>query len=142
MRANQLSAAMLACVGIAACAHHVSAGVTTSSCAVDVLYFGRNIAGGGRSDSAIVSQREWRVFADSAFPRWVPGGSTEVDAVGRYLAGGRLVAESTKVVTIMHPIDPRVDAALDSLVGAYVRLFHQESVGRERTASSVVSCRG
>jgi hypothetical protein len=122
---------------IGACAHRVGSSPTLPTCAVDVLYFGRNIRGGGKPDSAVVSQREWRVFADSAFPRWAPEGSTEVDGVGRYVQGGQLVAESTKVVTIMHPVDAHLDAGLDSLVAAYVRRFHQESVGRGRTASGV-----
>ena len=126
---------------VGGCAHRVHSAAPAAACVVDVLYFGRNVPGGGKPDSAIVSQRDWRVFADSAFPHWVPEGSTEIDGVGRYVDGGRLVAESTKVVTVMHPTDPHLDAALDSLAMTYVRRFNQESVGRERRASAGISCR-
>jgi hypothetical protein len=100
---------------------------------VDVLYFGRNIAGSTRPDSAVVSPAEWRRFADTAFRRWLPNGSTEADAKGRYVVRGQWMAESTKVVTVVHIAAPVLDANIDSVMALYRRRFKQESVGRVRS---------
>lgn len=100
---------------------------------MDILYFGRNVPGGGRADSSVVSSAAWRAFVDEAFPRWLPSGSTETDAQGRYLAAGQWVAESTKVVTVVHLAAPTVDAGLDSVVALYRGRFKQEGVGRVRS---------
>lgn len=75
--------ALAGCVAGAACAHHAPEMVEAPRCVTDVLYFGRNIAGLGRADSAVVSESDWRAFADDAFRRWIPSGLTEADAAGR-----------------------------------------------------------
>jgi Protein of unknown function (DUF3574) len=124
---------LIGCLGVDACVHHAPPGRRASRCLVDVLYFGRNIAGGGRPDSAFVSSVEWHAFADTVFRRWLPNGSTETDALGRYVADGQWVAESTKVVTIVHIAAPVLDAAIDSVMALYRRRFNQESVGRVRS---------
>jgi hypothetical protein len=80
-----------------------------------------------------VSSAEWHAFADTAFQRWLPNGSTETDAEGRYVADGQWVAESTKVVTIVHIAAPVLDANIDSVMALYRRRFNQESVGRVRS---------
>lgn len=124
---------LVGCIVAAACAHHAPPGRAAPGCVADVLYFGRNIAGGGRPDSAVVSAADWRAFIDSAFRRWLPTGSTETDAEGRYVADGHWVAESTKVVTVVHIAAPTFDAGIDSVMGVYRSRFKQESVGRVRS---------
>ena len=95
-------AVLIGSLAVAACVHHAAPPRRAPRCLADVLYFGRNIPGHGRPDSAFVSSAEWHAFADTAFRRWLPNGSSETDAEGRYVADGRWVAESTKVVTIVH----------------------------------------
>jgi hypothetical protein len=117
------------CLAGGACAHHVQSTPEAPRCVADVLYFGRNIAGATRPDSGVVSQGQWREFADDAFRRWIPSGLTESDAAGRYLVDNAWVAESTKVVTIVHPGAPALDSGIDSVIAMYRHRFKQESVG-------------
>jgi hypothetical protein len=124
------SLTLACCIAVIACAHHAPAILEAPRCVADVLYFGRNIAGLGRPDSAVVSDTDWRAFADDAFRRWVPSGLTETDAAGRYLADNVWVTESTKVVTIVHTGAPVLNAGIDSVIALYRRRFQQESVGR------------
>lgn len=126
-------AVLIGSLAVAACMHHAAPPRRAPRCLADVLYFGRNIPGRGRPDSAFVSSAEWHAFADTAFRRWLPNGSTETDAEGRYVADGRWVAESTKVVTIVHIAAPVLDANIDSVMALYRRRFNQESVGRSRS---------
>ena len=109
-------------------------------CLADALYFGRNIAGLGRPDSAMVSESDWRAFADDAFRRWIPNGLTEADAGGRYLVDNVWVAESTKVVTIVHTGAPALNAGIDSVIALYRRRFKQESVGRVQSQVRSTLC--
>jgi hypothetical protein len=127
------TAVAMSCAIATACVHHAAPARGAPRCIADVLYFGRNIAGGGRPDSAIVSSAAWSAFADSAFRRWLPGGSTETDAEGRYLSDGQWVAESTKIVTVVHITAPVIDAGIDSVIALYRQRFKQESVGRVRS---------
>ena len=106
-------AVLINSLAVAACVHHATPPRRAPRCLADVLYFGRSIPGGGRPDSAFVSATEWHAFADRAFRRWLPNGSTKSDAEGRYVADGQWVAESTKVVTIVHIAAPVLDADID-----------------------------
>ncbi len=121
------------CLVAGACTPHLHPAPASPQCVADVLYFGRNIAGVARPDSAVVSQSDWRAFVDDAFRRWIPSGSTEADAAGHYVVDDALVAESTKVVTVVHPAVPALDAGIDSVIAVYRRRFKQESVGQVRS---------
>jgi len=129
------------CLVSSACTPHLQPSPTASQCVADVLYFGRNIAGAAHADSAVVSQSDWRVFADDAFRRWMPTGLTETDAAGRYLADNAWVTESTKVVTVVHPAAPALDPGIDSVIALYRRRFKQESVGRVQSDVRSALCR-
>jgi hypothetical protein len=109
-------------------------------CVSETLYFGRNIGGSGRPDSAQVTADEWRVYADSVLTRWIPEGSTTTDAEGRYMDNGQSVAESTKVVTVVHRPGLGATAGVDSAIALYLRRFKQRSVGRVRTRVSSDLC--
>jgi hypothetical protein len=131
-RATHRMLAAAACVVTLACVRQASWRSASIHCVADALYFGRDIPGAGRPDSAYVSAAAWRAFADEALPHWFPDGSTETDANGRFISAGVTVAESTKVVTIIHPVNARAAASIDSVVAIYRRRFNQQSVGRVR----------
>jgi hypothetical protein len=88
------------------------------------LFFGRLRPGG-----VLVSDAEWRAFvAEHVTPRF-PDGFTVVDGTGQYRdRAGRLVAEPSKILLIVHTADPRARAAIQELRDVYRRLFDQESV--------------
>ena len=94
----------------------------------DRLYFGRNVPGGGT-----VSEADWAAFLhDVVTPRF-PDGMTVWRGQGQWRdAGGAVQAEDVIVVEILHPADPRADAALEEIAGEYKRRFRQESVLRVR----------
>lgn len=94
----------------------------------ETFYFGRNIPGAGRPDSAVVSREQWDAFASATLAPAL-GGYTVVDAIGGFVDDrGRVVAESTKVVVWVHP-DTAV-STVDQAVARYIQLFRQQSVGR------------
>ncbi|HEX2778693.1 MAG TPA: DUF3574 domain-containing protein [Gemmatimonadaceae bacterium] len=94
----------------------------------ETLYFGRNIRGAARPDSAVVSDEQWdRFVAATLIPEL--GGFTVTDAQGTY-SDDRfgIVREPTKVVVYAHP-DTGV-SGVDRATARYKELFRQQSVGR------------
>jgi len=106
----------------------------------EALFFGRNIPGAGRPDSAEVSAAEWRQFADDVLSRWLPSGSTTMDGEGRYSDGGRPMTESTKVVIVVHAAGTAAAAGVDSVIAIYRRRFKQQTVGRVTSSVSSTLC--
>jgi hypothetical protein len=94
----------------------------------ETLYFGRDIPGQSRTDSAVVTDAQWRRFEEETL---IPslGGYTVLDAFGTY-HDTRLgvVREPTKVVVYAHP--DTGSRALDAAIARYIELFHQRAVGR------------
>ena len=88
------------------------------------LYFGRL-----KPDGSIVTDAEWRTFvAEQVVPRF-PDGFTVLDALGQYRGrDGKIIAEPTKVLLIVHGPDARPRASVQELRDVYRRLFQQESV--------------
>jgi hypothetical protein len=88
------------------------------------LYFGRL-----KPDGSVVTDAEWRAFvADEVAPRF-PDGFTVLDALGQYRGrDGRIIAEPTKILLIVHGPDARPRASVQELRDVYRRLFQQESV--------------
>jgi Protein of unknown function (DUF3574) len=88
------------------------------------LIFGRLRPGG-----ALVTDGEWHAFvAEHVTPRF-PDGFTVLDATGQYRdRTGRIVAEPTKILLIVHAPEPRIRAALQELRDVYRQLFDQDSV--------------
>ena len=76
-----------------------------------------------------MTDAEWRAFiAEHVTPRF-PDGFTVLDAVGQYRdRQGRIQAEPTKILLIIHGTDARPRAAIQELREIYRRLFQQESV--------------
>lgn len=50
------------------------------------------------------------------------------------------VAESTKVVTVVHTGGPVLNAGIDSVIGQYRRRFKQETVGRVQSQVRSTLC--
>lgn len=88
------------------------------------LYFGRL-----KPDGSVVTDAEWRTFvAEQVVPRF-PDGFTVLDALGQYRGrDGRIIAEPTKVLLIVHGPDARPRASVQELRDVYRQLFQQESV--------------
>ena len=88
------------------------------------LYFGRL-----KPDGSVVTDTEWRTFvAEQVVPRF-PDGFTVLDALGQYRGrDGKIIAEPTKVLLIVHGPDARPRASVQELRDVYRQLFQQESV--------------
>ena len=94
----------------------------------DVLYFGRNIPGGG-----VVSDSAWQDFVDGTVTSRFPAGFTVWDAAGQWRgASGQVESERSKVLTLLHPGDSTSERQLAEAVSEYKRRFSQEAVLRER----------
>jgi len=131
MRLSAVRALALALV-LAGCApagrSAPSAAVAREGWIADRLYFGRAVPGGGT-----VSDAEWAAFLrDVVTPRF-PAGLTVWRAQGQWRdAAGVVRPEDVIVVEVLHPADPRADAALEEIAGEYKRRFRQEAVLRVR----------
>jgi Protein of unknown function (DUF3574) len=88
------------------------------------LYFGRL-----KPDGSVVTDAEWRTFvAEQVVPRF-PDGFTVLDALGQYRGrDGKIIAEPTKVLLIVHRPDARPRASVQEVRDVYRQLFQQESV--------------
>jgi hypothetical protein len=90
------------------------------------MYFGRAVRG-----RAPVSEAEWSKFVARVVAKELPDGFTVYDGVGEWLdpATHNTVRERTKILTVA--IDPSEDHArhLQTIIDAYKRQFHQQSVG-------------
>jgi hypothetical protein len=90
------------------------------------LLFGRDI--GNRLG---VSEAEWAHFVAREMTPRFPDGLTIMDAIGQWRDrdSGRIVRERSKHVEIVLPGNDDDQARLGAIVGAYKRLFRQQSVG-------------
>ena len=123
---------------VAACARAGEAAVplqVPASCSADatssirhLLYFGRNVPGGGVvGDSALAG-----FLAEEVAQRF-PDGFTIWDATGHWRgASGRTETERTMVLMILHPDGDAADSAVRAIADAYKGRFRQEAVLRER----------
>ena len=96
------------------------------------LFFGTKIG-----LTAEVSDAEWRDFLDGFVVPRFPDGLTVEEASGRYRMrdSGKIVAERTHVVIILHDGAARPDAAVREIIEEYKRRFRQESVLRVDAAA-------
>ena len=128
---------LCACIVLAAsgCRAHLPTPAAMPSCDAterpmvrDTLYFGRRIPGGGYVDDAA-----WRSFLDEAVTPRFPDGLTVAPATGQWRgADGRVVAEPTQVLILLHAGDAASRDRIAAIVSDYRQRFAQESVLRER----------
>jgi len=90
------------------------------------LLFGRNI-----ENKATVSDTEWSDFLGREVTPRFPDGLTVLDAAGQWRDSqtGRIVHEPSFIVMILAPNTPDTLAHLSEIRAAYVKQFHQQSVG-------------
>jgi hypothetical protein len=94
----------------------------------DRLYFGLNTP-----DGAVSEDQRAAFLRDVVTPRF-PDGFTTWRADGQWRdARGRIVAEPSFVLDVVHPDDPATDAKIAAITAAYRTRFTQESVLRVRT---------
>jgi len=88
------------------------------------LVFGRL-----RPDGSTVTDAEWRAFVEEQVTPRFPDGFTVQDVLGQYRGrDGRIIAEPSKILLIIHGADARPRTAIQEIRDAYRRLFQQESV--------------
>ncbi|MGE0336083.1 MAG: DUF3574 domain-containing protein [Gammaproteobacteria bacterium] len=96
----------------------------------ETLYFGL-----GRPDGSRVSAADWRAFvADSILPRF-PDGFTVSDAAGQWRGDAGPVAESTKVLVVLHR--GASTSRVREIAAEYRQRFRQEAVLRETSSACV-----
>jgi len=89
------------------------------------LFFGRDLQGHG-----IVSEAQWRDFADAVLAKSFPDGFTVADGNGFWRdRKGVAVHESSKVVIVITANGPALTSKLHGAMNAYRTRFHQQSVG-------------
>jgi len=93
------------------------------------LFFGL-----ARKDAPPVSPEEWQDFVDTTVTPLFQEGLTIFDADGQYQSpSGPLVKEDSKVLILLHDgTRPHLDA-IESIRGAYIQRFDQDSVLRVDT---------
>jgi hypothetical protein len=88
------------------------------------LVFGRL-----KPDGVVVTDAEWRAFVEGEVTPRFPDGFTVQDVLGQYRGrDGRIVAEPSKILLIVHGADAGIRAKIQEIRDAYRRLFQQESV--------------
>lgn len=88
------------------------------------LFFGRNIAGGGR-----VSEEEFQAFVDKVITPRFPDGLTIVDANGQFKdSTGQIIEEESKAVKLILEDTVANERSIDEIIEAYIQQFNQESV--------------
>jgi hypothetical protein len=139
-RSHRAPLVLAACLIGAACAHSGAAAPIPSAaaCAIgdtalvrDLVYFGRNLPGGGT-----VSDAEWLGFLDSVVTPSFPNGFTVVEGTGQWKGrSGTVERERSAIVTFLHTGSAADRDRVAQVAHEYKRRFHQEAVLRERTAA-------
>lgn len=95
-----------------------------------LLYFGRNVPGGG-----VVGDSALRSFLAEEVARRFPAGFTIWDATGHWQgASGRAETERTTVLLLVQPASDSADSLVRAVALAYKQRFSQEAVLHERSA--------
>ena len=95
-----------------------------------LLYFGRNVPGGG-----VVADSALRAFLAEEVARRFPAGFTIWDATGHWQgASGRPETERTTVLLLVQPASGGADSLVRAVALAYRQRFSQEAVLHERSA--------
>ena len=90
------------------------------------LYFGLDIPGGKQ-----VTQEQWTDFLDTVITPSFPQGLTVLEAYGQMRhEDGKIEKQSTRVVFLVHPADPAVNAKVQDVIKAYREKFSNPQVMR------------
>jgi hypothetical protein len=115
---------LLLATGCAGGATTLDAPAGTQAVVRSELVFGRL-----KPDGSVVSDTEWRAFVEGEITPRFPDGFTVQDVLGQYRGrDGRIIAEPSKILLIIHGADTGPRTAIQEIRDAYRRLFQQESV--------------
>jgi len=90
------------------------------------LFFGMS-----RASEPLITEKEWGEFLDGTVTPLFPDGLTVLDGHGQWRSpSGTFFNEPSKVLVIMHPPDPAINAKLEQLRKTWKERFRQESVLR------------
>ena len=88
------------------------------------VYFGLSKPGGGE-----VTDADWRTFMDEVVTPSFPAGLSVMDVAGQWRnATGKIDKERSKMLVLLHPRDPAIEAKIDDIRALYCKRFHQEAV--------------
>jgi len=122
---------ILVCLGITACAPKVQI-QSQPALVEDDLYFGLSTSQGP------VTPAQWNGFLNNEVTPRFPDGLTVLDAKGQWKnAQGSIGKEPTKLLILVHPDNADEDKAVQTLIDAYKKEFHQESVMKVRSRPEV-----
>jgi hypothetical protein len=90
------------------------------------LFFGRDVEG-----RAPVSDAEWSAFVADVVAKEFSDGFTVIDGDGSWRdpQSHATVTEKSKILSLAAPDTPGLAARIDTVMQAYRRRFHQQSVG-------------
>ena len=92
------------------------------------LFFGTLRPGG------VVTDAEWEGFVDDVVVAAFPDGFTTWPAQGAWRgADGRTIREASHMLSVVHPRDAAVEAAITAIIDRYKAGFAQEAVLRTST---------
>jgi hypothetical protein len=93
------------------------------------VYFGLS-----RPDGGQVTDAEWRSFMDEVVTPSFPAGLSVMDVAGQWQnATGKIDREASKMLVLLHPLDPAIEAKIDEIRATYCKRFHQEAVMKVTT---------
>ena len=91
-----------------------------------------------RPDGAMITNAEWQSFVNDVVTPKFPAGLTIVDSAGQWRnAHGRIEREPSKLLVLLHPQSPKIDAQIDEIRVLYCQRFNQEAVMKVTSAAHV-----
>ena len=112
----------------------VGCGTTASSrWARSEVFFGLS-----RPHGPMITNGEWQTFVNEVVTPKFPSGLTIVDSAGQWRnANGRIEQEPSKMLVLLHPQSPVIDAQIDEIRALYCQRFNQEAVMKVTSAAHV-----
>ena len=82
-----------------------------------------------RPNGPAITSAEWQSFVNEVVTPKFPAGLTIVDSTGQWRnSTGRIEHEPSKVLLLLHPVSPAIDAKIDEVRALYCQRFNQEAV--------------
>ena len=82
-----------------------------------------------RRDKTPITEAEWEKFIEQVVTPRFPAGLTIFNGAGQWRnSSGRIDREPSKVLVVLHPNNPSIDAKVDEVRRLYCERFNQEAV--------------
>lgn len=92
-----------------------------------------------RPDGPMITNAEWQAFVNEVVTPKFPAGLTIVDSAGQWRnANGRIEQEPSKLLVLLHPQNPAIEAQIDEIRALYCQRFQQEAVMKATSVALVV----